>query len=322
MRYTFLGPVGTFTEAALSQVINLADPQHTAVPVSNVETALAQVRSGEADAAMVPIENSVEGGVSATLDAIASGEQLQIVREVLVPITFVLAGPDRPGAAETLEQVQTVSTHTHAWAQVRHWAAKNISGASYLPASSTAAAATTLAEADFDTYPELLKQAAVCSPHVAHQLKLRVLANAIEDRAGAVTRFVLVTRPTKLPAVTGSDKTSLVIPLPEEDRPGALLEILDYFAVAHVNLSRIESRPTGSGLGSYFFAIDVDGHLAEARVQDAISGVYRLSPQTKFLGSYPRADKHKLQVEPIVSDDSYRAAQAWLNSLLRGTSDD
>ncbi|MFC0582380.1 prephenate dehydratase [Micrococcoides hystricis] len=318
MRYTFLGPVGTFTEAALSQVIDLADPEHTAIPVSNVETALAQVRSGEADAAMVPIENSVEGGVSATLDAIAEGDQLRIIREVLVPISFVLAAANHPDAATSLSEVKTVATHTHAWAQVRHWADANISQAEYLPSSSTAAAATALANADFTANPELLTQAAVCSPHVVHQLKLNVLANAIEDRVGAVTRFVLVTRPTALPPVTGSDKTSLVIPLPENDRPGALLEILDYFAVSHVNLSRIESRPTGSGLGSYFFSIDVDGHLAEARVQDAVTGVYRLSPTTKFLGSYPRADKQRLVVDEIVSDNAYAAARTWVQSLLSG----
>lgn len=318
MRYTFLGPVGTFTEAALAQVVDLQDPAHSIQPVTNVESALAAVRSGDADAAMVPIENSVEGGVTATLDAIAAGDNLQIIKEVLVPITFVLAVADHPDAPTDLEGVRTVTTHTHAWAQVRHWADSHINQANYLPAASTAAGAVDLANADFTAKPEMLTQATVCSPHIAHQLGLRVLANAIEDNAGAVTRFVLVTKPSKLPEVTGSDKTTLVIPLPEQDRPGALLEILDHFAVSHVNLSRIESRPTGTGLGSYFFSIDVDGHLAEARVKDAITGVYRLSPGTKFLGSYARADKRRISVDPLVSDDSYEQAETWVANLLGG----
>ena len=220
------------------------------MPASNVNAALDQVRGGSADAAMVPIENSVEGGVTATLDAIATGQELRIIREVLVPISFVLV--TRPGMR--MEDVRRVSTHGHAWAQCRVWMDKNMPGAEYVPGSSTAAAAMGLLEEDCHY------DAAICAPLVAREHRgLAVMAEDIGDNQGAVTRFILVGRPGVLPARTGADKTTLVVPLPE-DRPGALMEILDQFASRGVNLSRIESRPTGQYLGHYFFSIDADGH--------------------------------------------------------------
>ncbi|WP_294568718.1 prephenate dehydratase domain-containing protein, partial [uncultured Arthrobacter sp.] len=126
--YAFLGPEGTFTEAALLQVPGAADARR--LPVATVGAALAEVRSGAVDAAMVPIENSVEGGVSSTLDAVAVGEPLRIVREELVAITFVLAA--RPGVRPA--DVRRISTHGHAWAQCRGWVDANIPNAEYLPA--------------------------------------------------------------------------------------------------------------------------------------------------------------------------------------------
>ena len=306
--YTFLGPAGTFTEAALMQVPDAADAVR--VPSSNVNTALDKVRDGSADAAMVPIENSVEGGVTATLDAIATGQELRILREALVPISFVLVA--RPGTR--IEDIRRISTHGHAWAQCRLWAENNIPNAEYIPGSSTAAAAMGLLEGD--THYD----AAICAPIVAtEQPGLAVLAENIGDNPGAVTRFVLVGRPGALPEPTGADKTTVVVPLPE-DRPGALMEILDQFATRGVNLSRIESRPTGQYLGHYFFSIDADGHVADARVADALAGLHRISPATRFLGSYGRADGHRTVVEPHTSDQAFRAAHAWVKDILSGAS--
>jgi prephenate dehydratase len=306
--YTFLGPAGTFTEAALMQVPDAADAVR--VPSSNVNTALDKVRDGSADAAMVPIENSVEGGVTATLDAIATGQELRILREALVPISFVLVA--RPGTR--IEDIRRISTHGHAWAQCRLWAENNIPNAEYIPGSSTAAAAMGLLEGD--THYD----AAICAPIVAtEQPGLAVLAEDIGDNPGAVTRFVLVGRPGALPEPTGADKTTVVVPLPE-DRPGALMEILDQFATRGVNLSRIESRPTGQYLGHYFFSIDADGHVADARVADALAGLHRISPATRFLGSYGRADGHRTVVEPHTSDQAFRAAHAWVRDILSGAS--
>ncbi|MEO9246970.1 prephenate dehydratase [Citricoccus nitrophenolicus] len=302
-RYVYLGPEGTFTEAALRQVPGVESAE--CVPVGSVITALAQVRSGEADFAVVPIENSVEGGVTATLDDIAADDDLQIRREILVPISFVLLGRRAMDPAE----IRTVSTHTHGWAQVRHWAAAHLPQAEFVPAGSTAAAARGLLD-DTTSY-----DAAVCAPLVAEQTGLPVLASAIEDTAGAVTRFVLVSRPGSAPAPTGSDKTTVVVPLPE-DHPGALMDILDQFATRGINLSRIESRPTGAGLGSYFFSIDFEGHVAEERVKAALAALYRLIPGIRFLGSYPRADQRRYSVPEYTQDAAYRAGQEWVAGLL------
>lgn len=307
MIYTYLGPSGTFTESALLQVPGADDAER--VPASSVNAALENVRSGAADAAMVPIENSVEGGVSATLDAIATGVALQIVGEVLVPITFDLVVRE---GIDSLEEIRTVATHGHAWAQCRNWAGANMPKAEFVPASSTAAGALALLE------PGHGYDAAICSPLVARQNPLKVLRSGVEDNRDAVTRFVLVRRPGALPAPTGSDKTTVVIPLPE-DHPGALMGILEQFAARGVNLSRIESRPTGAGLGSYFFSVDADGHIDEARMSDALAGLHRISPAIRYLGSYPSAQPEAAVSRPSVArhntDGAFAQARDWVEAL-------
>jgi prephenate dehydratase len=283
--YAFLGPQGTFTEAALMQVPDAA--QASRIPATNVNAALDMVR-----------------------DAIAGGQELRIIREVLVPVSFTLVAK----AGVQLADVRSVSTHGHAWAQCRLWMDANIPGAEYVPGSSTAAAAMGLLDEDCPY------DAAICAPLVAsEQPGLAVLAENIGDNPGAVTRFILVSRPGALPQRTGADKTTVVVPLPE-DRPGALMEILDQFATRGVNLSRIESRPTGQYLGHYFFSIDADGHVADARVADALAGLHRISPATRFLGSYGRADKQDSVVEPHTSDEAFSAAQDWVSRILRAES--
>ena len=160
--------------------------------------------------------------------------------------------------------------------------------------------------------------AAICAPLVAaEQPGLNVLASNIGDNPDAVTRFILVSRPGPLPERTGADKTTVVVPLPEV-HPGALMDILDQFASRGVNLSRIESRPTGQYLGQYFFSIDADGHISDARVADALAGLHRISPATRFLGSYARADKQAAVVAPHTSDASFAAAHAWVDAILKG----
>jgi prephenate dehydratase len=303
MSYAYLGPAGTFTEAALLQVPGAAESER--VPAASVPAALELVRSKRVAAAMVPIENSVEGGVSATLDAISNGEPLQIIREVLVPVQFVLVA--KPGLG--LADIRQVSTHAHAWAQCRTWTSEHIPAAEYLPASSTAAAAVGLLD------PACAYEAAISSPWVAEQHRLNVLGDHIGDVADAVTRFILVSLPGALPEPTGADKTTLVIPLPE-DHPGALMEMLEQFATRGVNLSRIESRPTGLFLGDYFFSIDAEGHIGDARVADALRGLHRMSPGLRFLGSYPRADQREYDVAAHTSDEAFAAAKSWVDSLL------
>ncbi len=308
LRQGFLGPDGTFCAAAL----RAWDPEGRAehVPFATVPQALKALRAGEIDATMAPIENSVEGGVPATLDALSQGTQLHIVGEVLVPVTFVLAARPRPdGSRMPLADVGAVGTHAHAWAQVRTWAEANLGGAAYVPTLSTAAAAEALARTG-----ELPYQAAVCAPNAAATFGLDVLAEGIGDNGGAVTRFVLVALPGRLPAPTGADKTTVVL-FQKLDRAGGLLELLEQFAVRGVNMVRLESRPTGEAMGSYCFSIDFEGHLAEERVRESLIGLKRVCADVRFLGSYPRADGQRGLVDPGMRDGDFVAAREWIDAL-------
>ncbi|WP_349829348.1 prephenate dehydratase [Brevibacterium litoralis] len=305
MRFGYLGPQATFTEAALIRLLeDRGFEEAERVPMKDVDSALAAVAAGDLDATVVPIENSVEGSVPATLDALSRHGSLQIVAETLVPITFVLAG--MPGT--TLADVRAWSTHPHAEAQVRRWVAEHL-GAEYRPASSTAAAARDLAAGTTEY------QATVVPRLAAETYGLDVLAEDIGDRADAVTRFVMVRTPGRLPRATGADKTTVVIAL-ASDRSGSLMEMLSHFQDAGINLSRIESRPTGDGMGLYQFSIDFLGHIHEARVAEALTGIHRVTRDLQFLGSYPTADGSGADVTPEISDAAYADAQAWLQRIL------
>jgi prephenate dehydratase len=156
--------------------------------------------------------------------------------------------------------------------------------------------------------------AALAGAFAAPRYNLSVLADGIQDVDGAQTRFVLVTRPGPPPPPTGSDRTTVVL-FERDDHPGALLEILTEFAVRGVNLTRLESRPTGAGLGRYCFSIDCEGHIADARVGEALSALYRICADLRFLGSYPRADGQAPMMRPSTSDSAFQNAAAWLASL-------
>jgi prephenate dehydratase len=315
-RFGYFGPRGTFTEMALALIPGIDTA--TATAVATVDAALAAVRAGDLDAVMVPIENSVEGGVTATLDSLATGDPLVIVREALVPITFVLAA--RPGV--DLAGVRRIGSHPHAWAQCRGWAGKNLPEAVYVPTLSTAAAAAGLnaAETEAPAY-----DAALCAPIAADLHGLTVLAHDVGDNPSAVTRFVLVARPGAVPEPTGSDKTTLVA-YQNDDHPGGLVEMLEQFAVRGVNLTRLESRPTGDALGQYCFSIDCDGHIAEARVGEALMGLHRTCARVTYLGSYPRAmapgrvnGSLPASRRTGTSEADFTAAQAWIARLRSGS---
>lgn len=302
--YAYLGPAGTFTQMALDAWPPAAGAEHR--PCGSVDAALTFLRDGEVDGAMVPIENSVEGGVSATLDALSSGDPLVVVAEVLVPITFVLAA--RPGMP--LGDVRAVGTHSHAWAQVRGWMDAKLPDAVYVPTLSTAAAAAGLA----DSREHAAYDAAVCAPVAASNHGLEVLAENIGDNSSAVTRFVLVSRPGVLPERTGADKTTLVL-FQRDDHAGGLLELLEQFAVRGINMSRLESRPTKDSMGSYCFSIDIEGHVLDERVGEALLGLKRVCADVRFLGSYPAAHGTAVRVTPHTSDEAFGEARAWLRSL-------
>ena len=302
-RFGYLGPRGTFTQMALDAWDAAAGREQ--VPFTSVDAALAALRAGDIDAAMVPIENSVEGGVSATLDALATGDPLVVVGEVLVPITFVLCAR----AGMPLGGVRTVGTHSHAWAQVRGWMAQHLPDAVYVPTLSTAASAAALAAPG-----EVMFDAGVCAPVAARDEGLEVLADDIGDNKAAVTRFVLVARPGTLPEPTGADKTTVVL-FQSDDHAGGLLELLEQFAVRGVNMTRLESRPTGEAMGSYCFSIDFEGHVQDARVGETLMGLRRVCAEVRFLGSYPRADGGRPEARPGTSDTDFDRARAWLDDL-------
>lgn len=307
-RWSFLGPAGTFTEMALRQV---APPDVELDPCQDVPTALDRVRERRSDAAVVPIENSIEGGVNATLDNLVSGAPLTIAAEVAVPITFVLAGREGTG----LEDVRAISTHPHAWAQCRGWVHRNLPDAVYVAGTSTSAPAKALAGSEEPG--SLGYEAVLCNPLAAEQYGLTVIAGGVADNAGAITRFVKVTRPGRVGEPTGADKTTLQVQLPH-DRSGALLGMLEQFSARGVNLSRIESRPVGDSLGRYRFSIDIEGHVREERVQAALIGLHRTCPQVRFLGSYPRLDARPVVVPAGTSDKDFIVARAWVKDVLDG----
>jgi prephenate dehydratase len=146
---------------------------------------------------------------------------------------------------------------------------------------------------------------------------LEVLASGVADNLNAATRFVRVGRPGALPAPTGADKTTLVVHLPS-DRAGSLLEMLEQFSARGVNLSRIESRPIGDKPGEYSFSIDALGHIAEARMAEALVGLKRTCPQVLFLGSYPAAHTEVTPILPGTADADFESAQRWVEQLRHG----
>ena len=303
-RYAYLGPAGTFAEAAL-RTIPEVDGALT-LPQRTVPAAIEAVRAGEADAAVVPIENSVEGSVATTLDELATGAPLQIVREILLPVTFSLLV--RPGT--DAGAVRTVATHPHAEAQTRRWLREHLPAAEVVFTGSTAGAAIAVGKGEYD--------AAVAAPIAGVHAKLTPLAEDIADNPGALTRFVLLTPPGPPPARTGRDKTTLVAFI-RDDHTGALLEVLTEFAVRGVNLTRIESRPTGELLGRYCFSIDCEGHLGDARVGDALAALHRICADVRYLGSYPRAGTADNKPLPPGRDDpAFTAATTWVRSLRDG----
>jgi len=299
-RAAYLGPAGTFTEAALRVLDAGADAE--ALPCATIQATLDAVRTGAAQRGVVPIENSVEGAVTATLDELATGQDLIIRAEVLLPVTFALLA--RPGTQ--LADIKVLSGHPQAQAQCRQWLAAHLPDAEWRPASSNAEAARQAAEGQVG--------AALAGEFAAGVYGLAVLAHDVHDRAGAVTRFVEVSLPGPPPAPTGADRTSAVAFL-ADDHPGALMEILSQFAVRWVNLTRIESRPTGDGLGRYCFFIDCEGHVAEARVGEALMGLRRVCSDVRFLGSYPRADGGRTMVRPGTADADFADAVTWLSGL-------
>jgi len=301
--FAYLGPKGTFTEAAFLQmpIAQGAD----LIPAESVREALNMVRIGTVFGALVPIENSVEGSVSTTLDELGHGESLEIIDEIAIPVEFALLA--KPGVK--ISEIKRIATHPHAHAQCVDWLHKNTPGVHVLPAMSTAAAAEELASgANYD--------AAICSVVAAKHYGLEILAQGIGDSDSAWTRFVLVSKPGHAQSSTGNDKTTLSLFM-HRNQPGALLNILTEFAVRGVDLSRLESRPTKQQLGDYFFSLDCVGHIDDENLGDALIELRKICADVKFLGSYPRHDNASANGTLAEIKKSTVDPQTWLENLRK-----
>ena len=268
----FLGPAGTFTEAAVHKFAAHL-PEVETLPVGSPSEAVAAVRAGQADYACVAIENSVDGAVTTTFDALVEAEPVQIYREVDIPVAFSIM--TRPGKGD----IRRLSTHPVAFQQIRGWVKNNLPEVEFVPASSNAAAAEAVARGDAD--------AAAAPARAAEIFGLETIAQGVADVEGAATRFVLVGRPGRPTARTGQDRTSVIFTLPNE--PGSLVGALQDLAYRGVDLSRIESRPTRETFGTYRFYVDLIGHIEDQPVAEALRALWLRTEVLLFLGSWPAA---------------------------------
>lgn len=285
--FAYFGPAGTFTEMALHRLLERGaprgdgdsrgdDPVET-LAADSPAAAIALVRDGRADFACVPIESSLEGSVPATMDALvpAPGQhRLQAYAEVALDIAFTIAAR----TPLTADEVRTIAAYPVASAQVRKSVQRLFPNAEFLLASSNSGAAQDVSAGRAD--------AAVTTPIAAELHGLAPLAEGVADADDAVTRFLLLGRAGEPTARTGLDRTSVILDLP--NRPGSLVAAMTEFASRGVDLTRVESRPRGSGApGQYRFFMDAAGHIDDAAVGEALRALHRGAERVVYLGSWP-----------------------------------
>jgi prephenate dehydratase len=277
MRIAYLGPRGTFSEDALRAAVG--DEEVEPVPSASVYDAILAVREGEADRALVPFENSIEGAVTATLDTLAfDADGVTLVGEYDLPIRHCLiAREDIP-----LERIEVVVSHPQPSAQCARFIRENLPQAEVRAALSTADAVRTVAESDEPW-------AALGAESAAHLYGAAVLRHGVEDEADNITRFVWVAPEGTTPSGSGPWRTSLVFSELGEDHPGALVDALQVFSASAINLTRIESRPLRRGLGRYQFFVDIEGASAEDPLASAIEALRSKAESVRVLGSWPIA---------------------------------
>jgi prephenate dehydratase len=301
VRVGFFGPFGTFTEQAVRSQPDLAGQELVAFP--SVPDVLDAVASGDVDCGVVPIENSIEGVVNFTQDALCFDYELLITREIVLDIELCLLGV--PGQA--LDDVKVVLSIPVATAQCHRFLREQLRDAEIRPAASTAEAARLVAEAG-------ATGTVAISPRVAADLYgLEVLAADIADHAGNQTRFVLVAR-DGIPAPTGHDRTAMVV-YQRADEPGSLISILQEFAARRINLSNLISRPTKrGGLGDYCFVIYAEAHIDDELMADALRELHAKQGAVKFFGSYPAAGERAATAREH-ADARWRSADDWVAAL-------
>jgi prephenate dehydratase len=275
VRIAYLGPAGTFTEDALRE----AAPSGEFEPLrtTTIHEAIVAVEAGEADRALVPFENSIEGSVRDTLDTLAfEAEAVTIVGEHDYAVRAHLIARE----AIELSRIEAVLSHQQPLAQCARFLREQLAGVELRSVSSTAAAVRMVAESS-------RPWAAIGSRAAAELYDCTVLREGIQDEVGNVTRFVWIAPAGAEPGGGESWKTSLVFAELGEDHPGALVNALREFSDREVNLTRIESRPLRSGLGRYMFFCDLEGAKSDAPVAEAIEALRFKADSVRVLGSYP-----------------------------------
>ncbi|MFK7916946.1 MAG: prephenate dehydratase [Ilumatobacter sp.] len=300
-RIGFLGPFGTFTQQALRTVADADGADH--IPFRTVPDVLAAVDSGDVDAGFVPIENSIEGMVNFTQDALAFDHELIITNEVVIDIEHCLLVQ----SGTSLDDVHTLVSIPVATAQCHRYLRERLPAVEIVPSSSTADAARRVSEST-DSHVVAL------APRVAAEVYGLEIAEAdVADHAGNQTRFVMVAR-SGVPAPTGHDRTALVV-YQRADEPGSLIAILQEFAARRINLSNLFSRPTkAGGLGDYCFIMYADGHVSDELLADTMRALHAKQGGVKFLGSYPAAGD-AAQTEREHAGGRWRDADDWLADI-------
>lgn len=269
-RLAFLGPRGTFSEEAALRY----DPDGQLVPFVSISAVAAAIGSGRADEGVVPIENSLEGPVTETLDTLIHSSELSVRSEIVLPIEHLLLA--RAGAKAS--DIKIIASMPQALAQCRQFIEQRFPKATLEAALSTAAAVEEMMGRD--------NAAAIGNRRAAELYGAEVLAQGIQDRTTNLTRFVILADEDHPP--TGDDKTSLAFAFAVEDRPGLLVAALEEFSSRNINLSKIESRPSKERLGVYIFLADLDGHRTEQPLAESLERVREKSSFFRVLGSYPR----------------------------------
>lgn len=269
-RLGYLGPAGTNTELACLAY----DAAAARVPYPSIPEVGGAVESGSVDEGVVPIENSVGGSVSVTLDLLAHGSGLAIRNELVSPITHSLLV--REGTK--LADIRVIYSHPQALDQCRVYVAWKIPDAEPVASLSTSAAVEEMLKAD-------VPSAAIATERAGELYGAHVLERGIEDFPNNMTRFVVLAE-TDHPR-TGDDKTSICFSF-DDDAPGILYSVLGEFATRGINLAKIESRPTREALGSYIFLVDLEGHRDDEFIEAALREVERQTSTLKVFGSYPR----------------------------------
>ena len=300
-RIGYLGPEGTFTQQALRNQADLAGAEH--IPFRTVVDVLDAVEDGSVSLGFVPIENSIEGTVNYTQDALVFDHDLLIQREVVLDIEMCLLAKK----GTTLQSITKIFSMPVATAQCHGYIREHVPQAEVFVANSTAEAARTVSESGDNTV------VAVAPRNAAAIYGLEVIAENIADQSGNQTRFVLVAK-EGIPAPTGHDRTALVV-FQRADEPGSLLSILQEFAARRINLSQLLSRPTRrGGLGDYCFIMYADGHIKDELMADALRDLHAKQGDVKFMGSYPASGEHAHTAREH-ADTRWREADDWITAL-------